>query len=76
MWKSEIRKTSDFSRGKKRLASFKPLLPTALGIKLVSCSISSIAWFMFFSDDQAYLEQLDSEIKGLMAISKQEESNL
>jgi Ca2+/Na+ antiporter len=43
---------------------------------ITAVTISSVAWFMFFSDDQAYLEQLDSEIKGLLAISKQEESNL
>jgi hypothetical protein len=31
--------------------------------------ISSVAWFMFFSDDQAHLDSLDSEIRGLSAIS-------
>ncbi|MFZ1703910.1 MAG: hypothetical protein WAT79_06160 [Saprospiraceae bacterium] len=31
--------------------------------------ISSVAWFMFFSDDQEYLDNLESEIKGLKSLS-------
>ncbi|MBK8079709.1 MAG: hypothetical protein IPK25_05145 [Saprospiraceae bacterium] len=31
--------------------------------------ISSVAWLMFFSDDQVYLDNLEREIKGLSAIS-------
>lgn len=43
---------------------------------VTAVAISSVAWFIFFSDDQTYLEQLDNEIKGLMAISKQEVTTL
>lgn len=32
--------------------------------------ISSLAWFMFFSDDQGHLDALELEMKGLIALSE------
>jgi uncharacterized membrane protein YhaH (DUF805 family) len=33
--------------------------------------VSSVAWFLFFSDDQNHLESLESEIQGLVALSSE-----
>ena len=38
---------------------------------LVAFGISSVAWFIFFSDDQSHLETLESEINGLIALGSQ-----
>jgi len=38
---------------------------------LVAFGISSVAWFIFFSDDQSHLESLESEINGLIALGSQ-----
>lgn len=38
---------------------------------LIAFGISSVAWFIFFSDDQSNLESLESEINGLIALGSE-----